>query len=132
MRALRILRDRTGSATKAASMVFWLWGGDQGKCVCIDFVVRSSGMQNCMVHLSNFGAWFARGDGPLSSRIIEQPYEALQARARKDHTSFSWYFDDFNLVAASTAAVQKQVAIVFLQSDSGEEYITVDGNEGDR
>ena len=28
--------------------------------------------------------------------------------------------------------VQKDAAIVFLQSDSGEGYITVDGNEGDR
>jgi beta-glucosidase len=56
----------------------------------------------------------------------------LQARARKDHTSFSWYFDDWNLDGASAAAVQKDVAIVFLQSDSGEDYITVDGNTGDR
>jgi hypothetical protein len=60
------------------------------------------------------------------------PYEAFQARARADHTSFSWFFDDFNLVGAATAAVQKDVAIVFLQSDSGEGYITVDGNAGDR
>jgi len=42
------------------------------------------------------------------------------------------FFDDFDLVGASSAAVQKDVAIVFLQSDSGEDYITVDGNEGDR
>ncbi|KAF8460874.1 glycoside hydrolase family 3 protein [Russula ochroleuca] len=53
------------------------------------------------------------------------PYEAFQARARADHTSFSWFFDDFNLVGAATAAVQKD-------SDSGEGYITVDGNAGDR
>ncbi|KAI0281739.1 glycoside hydrolase family 3 protein [Russula brevipes] len=60
------------------------------------------------------------------------PYEAFQARARVDHTSFSWYFDDFNLDGAAKAAVQQDVAIVFLQSDSGEGYITVDGNAGDR
>ncbi|KAF8487510.1 glycoside hydrolase family 3 protein [Russula ochroleuca] len=60
------------------------------------------------------------------------PYEAFQARARIDHTSFSWFFDDFNLVGAATAAVEQDVAIVFLQSDSGEGYITVDGNVGDR
>ncbi|KAI0280167.1 glycoside hydrolase superfamily [Russula brevipes] len=29
------------------------------------------------------------------------PYEAFQARARVDHTSFSWYFDDFNLDGAA-------------------------------
>ena len=68
----------------------------------------------------------------LIANIIGQPYEALQARARKDHTSFSWYFNDYNVAAASIAAVGKEVAIVFLQSDSGEGYITVDGNAGDR
>jgi len=60
------------------------------------------------------------------------PYEAFQQRARADHTSFSWFFDDFNLVGAANAAVQQDVAIVFLQADSGEGYITVDGNAGDR
>jgi hypothetical protein len=61
-----------------------------------------------------------------------QPYEAFQARARRDHTSFSWYFDDFNLTGSATAAIQQDVAFVFLQSDSGEGYLTVDGNAGDR
>ena len=42
------------------------------------------------------------------------------------------FFDDFNLVGAATAAVQQDVALVFLQSDSGEGYIPVDGNAGDR
>ena len=31
-----------------------------------------------------------------------------------------------------TARIQAEVAIVFVNSDSGEDYITVDGNEGDR
>ena len=61
-----------------------------------------------------------------------QPYEALQARARKDHTAFTWFFDDFNLEGAQVAARQQEVAIVFIQSDSGEGYITYEGNEGDR
>ncbi|KAH8985168.1 beta-glucosidase [Lactarius akahatsu] len=68
----------------------------------------------------------------ISATCFSHPYEALQARARKDHTSFSWFFDDFDLVGAGTAAIQKDAAIVFLLSDSGEAYITVDGNEGDR
>ncbi|KAF8487505.1 beta-glucosidase [Russula ochroleuca] len=49
------------------------------------------------------------------------PYEAFQARARVDHTSFSWFFNDFDSVGAATAAVQQDVAIVFLQADSGED-----------
>ncbi|KAH9178040.1 glycoside hydrolase family 3 protein [Lactarius sanguifluus] len=72
------------------------------------------------------------GSGSASYTYLISPYEALQARARKDHTSFSWIFDDFDLVGAGTAVIQQDAAIVFLQSDSGEAYITVDGNEGDR
>ena len=63
---------------------------------------------------------------------VLQPYEAFQARARRDHTSFSWFFDDFNLTGAATAAIQQDVAMVFLQSDSGEDVVSVDGNAGDR
>ncbi|KAH9988720.1 glycoside hydrolase superfamily [Russula vinacea] len=68
------------------------------------------------------------GSGTVMFTYKISPYEAFQARARIDHTAFSWFFDDFNLVGAATAAVQQDVAIVFLQSDSGEGYITVDGN----
>ncbi|KDQ10604.1 glycoside hydrolase family 3 protein [Botryobasidium botryosum FD-172 SS1] len=60
------------------------------------------------------------------------PLEAIQARARKDHTSMSWYLDDFNTAQASSTAASAEVAIVFINSDSGEDYITVDGNQGDR
>ncbi|KAH8985173.1 beta-glucosidase [Lactarius akahatsu] len=72
------------------------------------------------------------GSGTAKFTYLISPYEALQARARKDHTSFSWVFNDFNLADARSAAIQQDAAIVFLQSDSGEGYITVDGNEGDR
>ncbi|KAI9432198.1 beta-glucosidase [Lactarius indigo] len=72
------------------------------------------------------------GSGTAKFTYLISPYEALQARARKDHTSFSWVFNDFNLAGAGSAAIQQDAAIVFLQSDSGEGYITVDGNEGDR
>ena len=68
----------------------------------------------------------------LSRVVSSQPYEAFQARAREDHTSFSWFFDDFDLTGAATAAVQQDVALVFLLSDSGEGYTSVDGNTGDR
>ncbi|KAH0833831.1 glycoside hydrolase family 3 protein [Lanmaoa asiatica] len=61
-----------------------------------------------------------------------QPYEAIQARARVDQTIFSWDFDNWNLNNAASAVVDQEVAIVFVNSDSGEDYITVDGNQGDR
>jgi len=77
-----------------------------------------------------------------------QPYEAIQARARVDRTMFSWDFNNWDLEAAVSAVVDQEVAIVFVNSDSGEvrnmtyftrasltlvqAYITVDGNVGDR
>jgi len=58
--------------------------------------------------------------------------EAIQQRARKDRTTVSWFLDDFNLARAGNVAKFKSAALVFINSDSGEAYITVDGNEGDR
>ncbi|KAH8999621.1 beta-glucosidase [Lactarius hatsudake] len=72
------------------------------------------------------------GSGTAQLTYLISPYEALQARARNDHTAFSWFFDDFDTVGAANAADYQDVAIVFLQADSGEGTITVDGNAGDR
>ncbi|KAG6849373.1 hypothetical protein H0H93_008977 [Arthromyces matolae] len=72
------------------------------------------------------------GSGTANFTYLISPYEAIQARARKDRTSVSWIFDDFNLPRAGNMAIGKSAAIVFINSDSGEDYITVDGNEGDR
>lgn len=44
----------------------------------------------------------------------------------------NWILDDFDLPRAGNLARKKDAAIVFINSDSGEEYITVDGNVGDR
>jgi beta-glucosidase len=64
--------------------------------------------------------------------IIIQPLEAIQARAKQDHTSVSWHTLDWDTAGAKTRASNKDVAIVFINSDSGEGYLTVDGNRGDR
>jgi len=58
--------------------------------------------------------------------------EAIQARARKDRTSVSWMLDDFDLPLAGNIAIRKSAALVFINSDSGEGFINVDGNDGDR
>jgi len=44
----------------------------------------------------------------------------------------SWLLDNFNLPMAGNIAHRQSVVLVFINSDSGEDYITVDGNEGDR
>lgn len=44
----------------------------------------------------------------------------------------NWHLNDFDLLGAGNVAIQAEVAMVFVNSDSGEGYITVDGNSGDR
>jgi len=72
------------------------------------------------------------GSGTTWMTYIVTPLDAIQRRAREDSTSVSYFFEDFNLAGAGNIAKRQSAAIVFINSDSGEEYITVDGNEGDR
>ncbi|KAG6908117.1 hypothetical protein DXG01_006086 [Tephrocybe rancida] len=72
------------------------------------------------------------GSGTANFTYLITPLDAIQQRARKDRTSVSWFLDDFNLARAGNIAIRKDAALVFINSDSGEDYITVDGNEGDR
>ncbi|KAF9007054.1 glycoside hydrolase family 3 protein [Cyathus striatus] len=72
------------------------------------------------------------GSGTANFTYLITPLEAIQHRARKDRTSISWLLDDFDLPRAGNMAIKKSAALVFVNSDSGEGYITVDGNEGDR
>ncbi|KAF5333918.1 hypothetical protein D9758_017465 [Tetrapyrgos nigripes] len=65
------------------------------------------------------------------------PYEALQHCALFNcsiGTLFDWQFDDFTpsaLTSLCSQAVCKDAALVFINSDSGEQYLSPDGNEGD-
>jgi beta-glucosidase len=75
------------------------------------------------------------GSGTAEYSYLISPYEALQARARESNTGFYWSFDNFATGRAMTISDQRSgvdAAIVFVHSDSGEEYITVDGNMGYR
>jgi beta-glucosidase len=72
------------------------------------------------------------GSGTAYFPYLISPYEAIQRRAAKDHTLIAWTFNDFDYPTAAQYATGKSAAIVFINSDSGEDYITVDGNEGDR
>ncbi|EGO28584.1 glycoside hydrolase family 3 protein [Serpula lacrymans var. lacrymans S7.9] len=72
------------------------------------------------------------GSGTGLFPYLITPYEAIQERARQDGSSIFWDFDDWNTANAQTLVTGQSAAIVFINSDSGEDYITVDGNEGDR
>ncbi|KAJ7641336.1 glycoside hydrolase family 3 protein [Roridomyces roridus] len=72
------------------------------------------------------------GSGTANFTYLISPLEAIQSRARKNRTSVSWILDDYDTDRAGNMAIGKSAALVFISSDSGEDYITVDGNEGDR
>ncbi|EIW75053.1 hypothetical protein CONPUDRAFT_140249 [Coniophora puteana RWD-64-598 SS2] len=72
------------------------------------------------------------GSGTDNFTYLISPYEAIQARARLDQTSVYFDFDDWDLWQAGNRATDVSAAIVFINSDSGEGYITVDNNAGDR
>ncbi|EPQ55735.1 glycoside hydrolase family 3 protein [Gloeophyllum trabeum ATCC 11539] len=72
------------------------------------------------------------GSGTDNFPWLISPLEAIQARARQDHTLVSWFLDDFDYAGVAAAVAGQNMAIVFVNADSGEGYITVDGNEGDR
>ncbi|PFH46305.1 glycoside hydrolase family 3 protein [Amanita thiersii Skay4041] len=74
------------------------------------------------------------GSGTANFPYLISPLEGIQRRARENggHTLVSWSFNDFDLRRARTDSAFKSAAIVFINSDSGEAYINVDGNQGDR
>ncbi|KAF8691858.1 Fibronectin type III-like domain, partial [Rhizoctonia solani] len=72
------------------------------------------------------------GSGTAEFPYFISPLEAPQQRAKQDHTTIGWWPNDWDTVGAANDAANKDVTLVFVASDSGEQYITVDGNEGDR
>ncbi|THH07709.1 hypothetical protein EW145_g3196 [Phellinidium pouzarii] len=72
------------------------------------------------------------GSGTANFSYLISPLEAIQHRARQDRTTVNWHLNDFDLLGAGNVAIQADIALVFINADSGEDYITVDGNEGDR
>ncbi|KAK0456280.1 glycoside hydrolase family 3 protein [Armillaria borealis] len=72
------------------------------------------------------------GSGTANFPYLVAPLDALTAKASAAGTKVSSSTSDTDLNAAANAAAGKDVAIVFITADSGEGYITVEGNFGDR
>jgi len=71
------------------------------------------------------------GSGTAQFPYLVAPSDAITTRAQQDGTKVNTYLRD-DAGGASSAASGADVAFVFITSDSGEDYITVNGNEGDR
>ncbi|KAK8865976.1 hypothetical protein IAR55_001126 [Kwoniella newhampshirensis] len=72
------------------------------------------------------------GSGTVDFPYLVDPLEAISLQARHDRSTLTWWLQDFDTDGAATTATGAEVALVGINSDSGEGYITVDGNEGDR
>ncbi|KAJ7674294.1 beta-glucosidase [Mycena rosella] len=65
-------------------------------------------------------------------RMGKRPLDAIRSRSSTDGTVVTSSTSDTDLTGAKNAATGKTVAFVFITADSGEGYITVEGNAGDR
>jgi hypothetical protein len=73
------------------------------------------------------------GSGTANFPFLIDPLSAINAYATKMGTGEVQYTtDNYNLGNIQSLASQASTAIVFVNTDGGEGYITVDGNAGDR
>ena len=86
-----------------------------------------------LIIFNNSNGTLAQGWGSGSSYFpyLVDPLAGLSDALGKK-VEIASYLDDWNLEEAADTAKDADYAFVFSNSDSGEEYITVDGNKGDR
>jgi len=72
------------------------------------------------------------GSGTANFPYLISPNTALKAQAASDGTTYANVSNNYDFAAVTKAVTGTDAAIVFANADSGEAYITVDGNTGDR
>ncbi|KAK7189677.1 Beta-glucosidase cel3A [Paraphaeosphaeria sporulosa] len=97
-----------------------------------DSIVAPKGANACVDRGCNDGTlavgW---GSGAIEFPYLIAPLDAIKTQAQKDGTTITTSTND-NAQQGASAAQNAEVAIVHINSDSGEGYITVEGNAGDR
>lgn len=92
--------------------------------------VSSSPDHNTFDQCTN-NSCYSWGSGTAEYPYLIAPADAIRTQAAKDGTRIVTSATDGTSAGASAAA-QADTAIVFITADSGEGYITVEGNAGDR
>ncbi|KAI9821322.1 MAG: hypothetical protein M1827_004058 [Pycnora praestabilis] len=72
------------------------------------------------------------GSGSTNFPYLVTPLEAIQARALQDMTVVQYVLTNFDAPLIDSVVQQATVCMVFINADSGEGYIEVGGNYGDR
>lgn len=94
-------------------------------------VNNPQGINACVDRGCNTGALgMGWGSGTANYPYFIAPADAIRTRAQSDGTTINLQASDST--SAASAARGADAAIVFITSDSGEGYITVEGHAGDR
>ncbi|KAF2638569.1 hypothetical protein P280DRAFT_404484 [Massarina eburnea CBS 473.64] len=97
-----------------------------------DAIVAPKGANACADRGCNDGTLaMGWGSGTAEFPYLIAPLDAIKTQAQKDGTTVTTSTTDTTSQGAS-AAQNAEVAIVHINSDAGEGYITVEGNAGDR
>jgi beta-glucosidase len=72
------------------------------------------------------------GSGTANFPYLISPLTAIQNEVLNNGGLVQWVTENWALDVAASLAAQATVSIVFVDATSGEGYISVDGNEGDR
>jgi beta-glucosidase len=72
------------------------------------------------------------GSGSTQFPYLVDPLAAIQQRALKDYTEVQYVLNNYATTQIDLVASQADVSLVFINADSGEGYIEVGGNLGDR
>lgn len=72
------------------------------------------------------------GSGTTNFPYIITPLDGITKRASKSSSQVVSSLNDYDLNTAGSLARSSDVVIVFVSANSGEEYLTVNGNRGDR
>lgn len=97
-----------------------------------DAIQNPSGMNSYADRASDNGTLaMGWGSGTAEFPYLVAPLDAIKTQASADGTTLKTSTTD-STSSAAAAASAAATAIVFINSDSGEGYITVEGNAGDR
>ncbi|KAF7936911.1 hypothetical protein EAE99_002260 [Botrytis elliptica] len=97
-----------------------------------DAIVNPAGANACTDRGCDTGTLaMGWGSGTADFPYLVAPYDALKVKAATDGTTLTLSNTDSTSTGASVASAAA-TAIVFINSDAGEEYITVEGAKGDR
>lgn len=97
-----------------------------------DVIVNPSGANACTDRNCDTGTLaMGWGSGTCQFPYLTAPYDAIKVQAATDGTTLTTSTTDSTSSGASVASAAA-TAIVFINSDSGEGYITVEGAAGDR